>query len=74
MWGSSVPELSAEGFLICTFGMMCICCSTGLDDSSGFTTGLIVSLGMLFVGGPSTSCAGGGFNGLIVIFGELGCC
>lgn len=70
-----MPELSAEGFFMCTFGMMCICSTTFVEvapaGSSGFTMCLIVSLGMLFVGGGSTS--GGGFNGLIVIFGELGC-
>lgn len=69
------PELSAEGFFICTFGIMCICSTTFVDvapaGSSGFTICLIVSLGMLFVGDTSTS--GGGFNGLIVIFGEFGC-
>lgn len=74
-----MPELSAEGFFICTFGMMCICSTTLVDEapagSSGFTICLIVSLGMLFVGG-GTSTTGGGFRGLIVIFGELGgsCC
>uniref|UniRef100_A0A8D8GNI8 (northern house mosquito) hypothetical protein n=1 Tax=Culex pipiens TaxID=7175 RepID=A0A8D8GNI8_CULPI len=77
MWGSSMPpELSPEGFLICTFGMMCICSTTFVGaaiGSSGFTIGLIVSLGMLFEGGGElTTSAGGGFRGLIVIFGELG--